>query len=33
MKTDESKSAAYHKIVQSKFGDDNVLCGNGQSLI
>ena len=33
MKTDESKSAAYHKKVQSKCGDDNVQCGNGQSII
>jgi len=33
MKTDESKSAAYHKMVQSKCGDDNVQCGNGQSII
>jgi hypothetical protein len=33
MKTDESKSAAYHKMVQSKCGDDNVQCGNGQKII
>jgi hypothetical protein len=33
MKTDESKSAAYHKMVQSKCGDDNVQCGNGQNII
>jgi hypothetical protein len=33
MKTDESKSAAYHKMVQSKCGDDNAQCGNGQNII
>jgi hypothetical protein len=30
MKTEESKSAAYHKMVQSKCGDDKVQCGNGK---
>jgi hypothetical protein len=33
MKTDKSKSAAYHKMVQSKCGDDNVQCRNGQNII
>jgi hypothetical protein len=33
MKTDESKSAAYHKMIQSKCGDDNVQCGKKQSII
>jgi hypothetical protein len=33
MKTDESKLAAYQKMVQSKCGDDNVQCGNGQNII
>jgi hypothetical protein len=33
MKTDKSKSAADHKMVQSKCGDDNVQCRNGQNII
>ncbi len=33
LKTDESKSAAYHKMVHSKCGDDNVQCGNKQNII
>jgi hypothetical protein len=33
LKTDECKSVAYHKMVQSKCGDDNVQCGNKQNII
>ena len=33
LETDESKSAAYHKMVHSKCGDDNVQCGNKQNII
>ncbi len=33
LKTNESKSAMYHKMIQSKCGDDNVQCGNGQNII
>jgi len=33
MKTDESKPAAYHKLVQSKCGDDNIQYRNGQNII
>jgi hypothetical protein len=33
LKTNELKSAIYHKMVQSKCGDDNVQCGNGQNII
>jgi hypothetical protein len=33
LNTDEPKSATYHKMVQSKCGDDNMQCGNGQNII
>jgi hypothetical protein len=33
LKTDEPKSATYHKIIQSKCGDDNMHSGNGQNII
>jgi hypothetical protein len=32
-KTNEAKSDMCHKMVQSKCGDDNVQCGNGQNII
>ncbi len=33
LKTKEPKSAVYHKMIQSKCGDDNVQSGNGQNII
>jgi hypothetical protein len=33
LKTNEPKSAMYHKMIQSKCGDDNVQSGNGQNII
>jgi len=33
LKTNERKSAMYHKMIQSKCGDDNVQSGNGQNII
>jgi hypothetical protein len=32
-KMNEPKSSIYHKIIQSKCGDDNVQSGNGQNII
>ena len=33
LKTNEPKSAMYHKMIQRKCGDDNVQSGNGQNII
>jgi hypothetical protein len=33
LKTNDPKSAMYHKMIQSKWGDDNVQSGNGQNII
>jgi hypothetical protein len=33
LKTGQQKSSTYHKMVSNKCGDDNVQCGNGQSII